>query len=74
MTEPQYYAYQYEAAAKSSIAPKAPVPGTPSWVVGAAGDLNGDGNDSNFLTGGMLDAKTNQPITFTQISSNDPEE
>ncbi len=77
LNEPQYYQYQYEQAATSKIATLVTIPAlassTTPWVSAAAGDLNGDGVLSNFVTGGAIDANS-RPITFTQVLVQNPEE
>ncbi|MDB4997054.1 MAG: pilA2 [Myxococcaceae bacterium] len=71
LSEPQYYQYKYDKAAKSTIALLATAPAG-DWASAAVGDLNGDGTLSNFVTGGKLDSK--RAITFTQVAVANPEE
>jgi type IV pilus assembly protein PilA len=70
---PQYYQYQYERAATSSIALLVTPPAGASWLSVAVGDLDGDGVLSNFVTGGQLDT-ARRAVTFTNIASANPEE
>lgn len=84
MSQPQYYQYAYTAgdpvagappaAAAPAIATEATLPADKNWLAEAVGDLNGDGTKSNFVTGGAIHPDTKQPVTFTQIAINNPEE
>jgi type IV pilus assembly protein PilA len=80
LTQPQYYSYAYSSAggqgtttATRQVATSVTLPGgIIGWASEAAGDLNGDGNKSEFVTGGTV--MNNQPVTFTQIAVKDPDE
>jgi type IV pilus assembly protein PilA len=78
LTQPQYYAYAYTSpggvgsAATRRLATAVTVPSPAHWFAEAAGDLNGDLTLSNFVTGGAI--MSGQPVTFTQVAIQDPEE
>jgi type IV pilus assembly protein PilA len=72
MVEPQFYQYAYTKGNAPQTATPAPLVGTAEWLSEAAGDLDGDGTTSSFITGGQLVG--NHPTTWTQISQRDPEE
>jgi type IV pilus assembly protein PilA len=69
---PQYYQYQYERAATSSIATVVTPPTGAHWVVAAVGDLDGNGVKSNFVTGGKI--VSTRAVTFTEIATANPGE
>jgi type IV pilus assembly protein PilA len=70
------YSYVKGAAAGGAGGSHAPVPGGAAWVVEAQGDLNGDGVNSSFVTGGQVTAAANgaAAVPFSTISEVDPEE
>jgi type IV pilus assembly protein PilA len=83
MNQPQYFAYLYtKAAAPTFTGGTTPVAaanlpanmtGANGWTSCAAGDLDGDGNNSLFCVGGFIDANFT-PHTTTQIAKADEEE
>ena len=75
MSQPQYYLYGYSAtgvAAPCTMPAGAPVVPATGWASCANGDLNGDGIISQFGTGGNV--VNGAPFSFTQISTQNPEE
>jgi type IV pilus assembly protein PilA len=65
MDAPQYYAYTFTSTNPTAAA------GT--WVAQAAGDLNGDGNPSNFTLNGVIQATMTFSLAPNLIETN-PEE
>jgi len=83
MNQPQYYSYKYTLAAAPAFAGgttpvaaaalPAAMTAANGWNSCAAGDLDGDTNNSLFCVGGFTDA-TNTPHTSTQVAKADEEE
>jgi type IV pilus assembly protein PilA len=83
MNQPQYFSYRYTNGAAPNFtggttpvaAANLPAASTAAngWNACAAGDLDGDTNNSLFCVGGFTDA-TNTPHTSTQIAKADEEE
>jgi type IV pilus assembly protein PilA len=74
LNEPQYYQFKYDLGPTSAIAKEVTPPGHPRWIVAAVGDLDGDGELSNFVTGGELEPTTGRPLTFVQVLIANPED
>jgi type IV pilus assembly protein PilA len=71
------YCYTKGGAGTCNWTAAATTPAGASWIVGAAGDLNGDTKTSSFVTGGQIAAAAGQggtAVPFSTISELDPEE
>ena len=71
MTEPIYYQYAYTSGSTVAIATGLTLAGA-GWLAEAAGDLDGDGIKSAFLTGGAI--VNGEPVKATELTEKDAEE
>lgn len=79
MSQPQYYVYGYanggqRAVPLNQVNAVPAIQGQDSWYSEATGDLDADGIQSVFTTGGQVDPQTRKPITFTQVNVFEAEE
>ena len=71
MTEPIYYQYTYTSGPTPQVATGLALANA-GWLAEAAGDLDGDGTFSNFLTGGSI--VNGEPVKATEVAEKDAEE